>query len=146
METPVPTAIDAPVFDLAGGDALLDVPLVFEKSGKAIAGFKVVGANSQTYMDADRKLSIERMKRSAAREGKPIDMKTDDGAAEVHDAMHERHLTLATACIKDWYGFVKNGEKIPLDAEEARKALSIRPMWLTRVIAEIEGEKNFIGG
>src|SRR3989304_3788303 len=59
----------------------IDVPLLFGEDGEPTDGFKVLGANSQEYQDADRALKQRNVQRNARR-GRGIDALSKNGAEE----------------------------------------------------------------
>lgn len=123
-------------------DEVIDVPMLFDDDGKATDGFKVVGANSKTYQEVDRKWKLLNVKK-VARRGRDIDASTETGAAELVDMMAKREAAIAKACIVSIYGFTSEGEPAKLSDETLEAIFSARPRWRTKVVAAIEADQLF---
>ncbi len=122
---------------------LIDVPLLFDDNGEPTDGFKVVGANSQEYQDADRKWKLANVRKSARR-GRGLEASTETGAAELVDLMSRRERAIASACIKEIYGFTSNGVLAELSEDTLSAIFTARPTWCSKVVAQIEDERVFI--
>lgn len=130
---------------LAAAAVLIDVPVVFDEDGKAVSGFKVLGANSKEYQETDRKWRVQNVKKAAIR-GKGVDSKTDDGASEVIGALEKRDREIVNACIAELYGFTDGGEALALAPQNLDRIFVARPTWRSKVLAAIESEGNFTRG
>lgn len=122
---------------------LIDVPVIFDDEGKSTAGFKVRGADSIEYQQANRAHAVLGVKKTSRR-GRTIDGKTDTGAAELVDLAKKRAISIANACIVELYGFTKDGEPAPLNEQTLKEIFDARPTWLAKVLAAIENEQLFI--
>ena len=122
---------------------LIDVPLMFDDEGEAIAGFKVVSADSDDYQDVERAYRISGVKK-AARRGRGIDAKTDTGANELVDVLAKRERAILIACIKEQYGFTDGGQLAPLTPDTLDDIFTKRPTWRIKVLAAIESDQVFI--
>lgn len=119
-----------------------DVPVVFAADATPTVGFKVVGKNSPQYQAKRRQLALEGVKRAAVR-SKKVDTKTDDGAAEIVDAIDANETAIAVACTVGWYGFMNPSEPNP---EALLKVFTARPSWREQVLAAVENDANFFKG
>lgn len=124
-------------------DALHDVPVLFDEDGTALAGFKVVDANSKRYRDAKRKFDLINVKRSAVRR-KAIDAKTDEGAAALLDLAAEQRTDIAVECVVEWYGFKSGGVDVPPTPETLAKVFAAYPQWVELVNAKIAEGASFL--
>lgn len=125
-----------------GVAVLIDVPMLFNDNGDPESGFKVVGANSPEYQEADREWKLRGVLKSAHR-GRGIDASTKNGAEELVDLIAKRELTMACACIKEIYGFTDDGKPAVLNGATIATIFKARPTWRSKVVAAIEAEQIF---
>lgn len=121
---------------------LIDVALVLDDDGKPKSGFKVVGADSPEYQEADRAWRVRNVQKSARR-GHAIQAATENGAAELVNIAQKREFAIASACIKEIYGFTIDGEPAPLSEETLKTIFGKKPTWRLRVVMAIEAEQVF---
>ncbi len=135
------------MFDLStldqSTDLTFDVPVVFDADGNPLAGFKVVGRNSQQYRDAERALSIKAIKKMSIRKTAGDDLKTDAGATQYVEDAQSREMAMSVACVVDWYGFGKSGAAVPLTVEALTDVFSKRPTWMNAVSNAVTTDANF---
>lgn len=124
------------------GKELIDVPLLFDGDGRPASGFKVVGADSKQYQDADRAWKLANVRKSARR-GRGIDGATETGAAELVDLIAKREMAVCVACIVEIYGFTNDGEPAPLSEETLKAIFTARPTWRSKVAVAVESEQVF---
>lgn len=130
------------VKDLQAEQELIDIPLVFDEDGEPTDGFKAVGSDSDEYQEADRRWKVKSVRKSAHR-GHAIEAATETGAQELVSAVERREFAICAACIKEIYGFTKNGEPAPLNEATLKEIFERRPTWRTKVIREIEADRVF---
>lgn len=121
---------------------LIDVALVLDDDGNPKSGFRVVGADSPEYQEADRAWRVKNVQKSARR-GHAIQAATETGAQELVNLVQKREFAIACACIKEMYGFTNNGEEAPLNEETLKAIFTKKPTWRTRVVLAIEAEQVF---
>lgn len=138
-------AIDLSTLD-ASTEVTFDVPVAFDDEGSPVAGFTVVGKNSDQYRAALRKQNVIAVKKSMQRGGKAPDAKTDAGAAQFLDDTTARDLAIAVACVVGWYGFTRAGVDIVCSAEEVAAVFEKRPTWLEKVTSAVGTDANFTQG
>lgn len=127
-------------------EATHKVPVLFSEDGAPIAGFIIVGPNSEQLQDHERKLRISNISKASARKT-VIDAATEEGATLVVDNLTEGDHTRALAVIVGWYGFGEtedSNEDVPFDEEVTAQLLRDLPMWQKRVLAALEVEQNFM--
>jgi hypothetical protein len=108
-------------------------------------GFRVLGPGSAEYLAAERSIQIMNVKEAALRKT-AVDLTTDEGAALVADGGAKRRQVMIDHCVVGWFGFVKEGQPAEFDRAALGRLLKARPMWATRLMAEIENEANFGAG
>jgi hypothetical protein len=123
----------------------IDVPLMFDAEGNPTDGFKVVGANSEQYQEADRAWKLANVRKSARR-GRGIEASTETGARELVDLIAKREAAICAACIVEIYGFTIDGQLAPLHDETLKAIFSRRPTWRAKVVAAVESEQVFTQG
>lgn len=123
-------------------DDLIDVPLLFDEDGNPTHGFKVVGADSLEYQEAERKWKVNNV-RKTARRGRGIDAASEPGAKELVALTEKRELVLCAACLKEVYGFTVGGQPAPANEETLRAIFSKRPTWRFKMLSAIEAEQVF---
>jgi len=124
---------------------LIDVQLLFDDEGRSASGFKVVGANSKQYQEADRAWKLMNVRKSARR-GRGIDGATDTGAAELVDLIAKREMAICVACVVEIYGFTNEGQPAPLGEETLKAIFAARPTWRTKTAFAVESEQVFTQG
>lgn len=129
--------------DLTAATAeLIDVPLLFNEEGEPTDGFKVVGANSTEYQEADRQWRVKHV-RKAAHRGRQIEAATTQGAQELVAQAARHEFEICKACIKEIYGFTINGAPAPLNEDTLKEIFTKRPTWRVKVVTAIEAENLF---
>lgn len=126
-------------------EVTFDVPVAFDNEGTAIAGFTVVGKDSDQYRTAKRRQDVIAVKKSMQR-GKAPDAKTDVGAAQYLDDGQAREIAVVSACVVGWYGFTRSGVAIECSAAEVSAVLEKRPTWLEKVGVAVASDANFTQG
>jgi hypothetical protein len=121
---------------------LIDVTLVLDDEGNPVSGFKVVGADSEEYQEADRAWKVKNVQKSARR-GHAIQAASETGAMELVNLVAKREFTIAEACIKEIYGFESDGEPALLNSDTLKAIFSKKPTWRTKVVMAIEAEQVF---
>ena len=120
----------------------LDVPVTFDDEGTPIEGFEVVGPDSHQYQDADRKWRLRSVKRAASR-GRPVDSRSENGAAEVLNTTLAVQREIVFACVVGMYGFTDNGVPAEVNVKTLDVIFTARPSWLTKVYMAIEANVGF---
>ena len=120
----------------------LDVPIKFDADGNATEGFKVVSSNSPQYQDAERAYKQANY-RKAARRGRPIDARTDEGARELAAMVEEREIALACAVVVEMYGFTVGGAPAEVNGKNLKIIFTKRPSWRQKVLAASENDAVF---
>lgn len=120
----------------------IDVALVLDDEGKPQSGFKVVGADSPEYQEADRQWKVRNVQKSARR-GHAIQAATETGASELVNLIAKREFAIASACIVGIYGFTIDGADAPLSEETLKAIFGKKPTWRTKVVMAIEAEQVF---
>ena len=123
----------------------VDVPMLFDaETGEPTDGFKIVGPDSEQYQDADRKWRLRNVKRASVR-GRPVDGKTDDGAAEILDATTSVQKAIVYSCVVGIYGFTNDGVPAELSKATLDAIFALRPSWLVKVYIAIEAANPTTG-
>lgn len=126
-----------------GKDELIDVPVLFDDEGEPTDGFKVVGANSKRYQEVDRKWKLANVRRVALRR-QITNASTEEGAAELVDAVVRREAAIVKACVVELYGFTQDGKPAELTEATLTAIFTARPRWREKVIAAIEADSGFM--
>ena len=121
----------------------IDMPLLFDADGEPTDGFKIVGANSDQYQEADRIWKVKNVRKSARR-GRGIEASTETGASELVDLIAKREEAIAAACIVGVYGFTIGGMPAELNEATLKSIWAKKPTWRSKVVAAIENEALFI--
>jgi hypothetical protein len=121
-EAPAVPGLDLSAFTADPNDITHRVPLAFDKDGKAIAGYVIVGRNSDAYQAEEKRQRVESIKRRAAGEA-AIDTKTDSGARQLDDLVEQDDINIACAVVVDWFGVTKDGQPVPFDEDVAHGAI-----------------------
>jgi hypothetical protein len=124
---------------------VIDVAVKFDDDGKPTAGFKVVGANSKQYQEADRLWRLKNV-RASARRGRGLEASTQAGAAELVDMVAKREAAIAAACIVELYGFTHEGAPAQLNEDTLKIIFDARPTWRSKVVVAVESEQVFTQG
>lgn len=119
------------------------VPVLFDEDGEPIAGFVIVGKNSDEYRTAWAGVRAEGQKRAAKRKT-AIDATTDAGAAQLVGLIDCNQTRMALAVVVDWYGFTSAGAAVPFDKGLAAAAIEKYPTWQEKVSAALENDSNFL--
>lgn len=138
--TPAPAVTD--IADLGDAEATTKVDVIFSDDGEALSGFVVVGANSPQYQEATRKADVSSVRRSHLK-GRPIDPKTEDGAATLVDAGMKREMAIACGCVVGMYGFTSAGAPVEPTPAILKDLFTKRPTWRKRVVAAVESDAGF---
>lgn len=122
---------------------LHNVELLFNGDGVCIAGFRVLGADSEEYQTIDRAFKVSGVKKAAHR-GRGIDAKTDNGAEELINVLGSRDMALIVGCTKEIFGFDLDGVPATADAKTLKAIFDKRPTWKFKTLSVIEEERVFI--
>lgn len=122
----------------------LDVDVLFDEAGDAIAGFRILDSNSDEYRKAKRENEIAGVMRGSARK-KPIDLATESGAATALNLGNANTRKLALAITVDWYGFADKGKTLGFDRETLQRMLEARQSWADKIVAKAEEAASFLG-
>lgn len=120
----------------------IDVAVVLDDDGKPVSGFKVVGADSPEYQEADRQWKVRSVQKSARR-GHAIQAATENGAAELVNLVPKREFAICVACVVGIYGFNNGGVPMELSEETLKAIFDKKPTWRQKVVAAIEAEQVF---
>ncbi|QHJ00119.1 hypothetical protein GT347_20325 [Xylophilus rhododendri] len=128
---------------LNGAETTFRVPFLQSALGEPKVGFIIVGKDSPQFIECEKRMRIESVKRRALA-GKLIDTRTDEGAAELVGISIENEIRLAAAVTVGWFGFTDQSTEAPFDPALARKALEKRAAWRTAIMQALENESNFL--
>lgn len=139
------TKIDLIDISIAGvsEDSTHDVPVSFNDDGEAIAGFKVVDANSKRYRDAKRAFDVQAVKAATVRR-KAIDGKTDEGATALLNIGETQKLALIKACVVGLYGFGSGGKPVEPTDEVLTSIFARWPTLIDKVAEKINEASSFL--
>lgn len=119
------------------------VSVLFNEDGDHLAGFDIVGKNSEQYRAVIRATSVTAIKRSQTKK-QQIDGKTDAGAGQLYDLGEDRNTKIAKAVIVGLPGFVQNGAQLPVTEDVLNALFGKFPSWVDRIIAALEVDANFL--
>lgn len=136
-------------FDLANIASLAQVThkcgVIFDEEGNPTAGFIMVGKNSPQYINEQNAIRVENLQRSAARK-KDIDATKAEGAQVIIDKVEGNELRTACSVITGWFGFGQGGQEAEFDKDVVKQILEAAPQWKDKVLADLQGEANFMPG
>jgi hypothetical protein len=119
------------------------VNLIFDAEGAPLAGFYIVGKNSQEYQDEKARQRIEGIMRSNQR-NKQVDSATEEGAKIIAESIDKSEHSMAVAVTVGWFGFGEEGAAATFDRKVAEQILTQMPMWQTKVTQALEQDANFM--
>lgn len=119
------------------------VSVLFDDEGEHLAGFEIVGKNSEQYRAAVRETSVGAIKRSVQK-NKQIDAKTSEGAQTLFDLGEDRNLAIAMAVVVGLPGFVDQGAPVAATPAFLKTVFGKFPSWQDKVLAALEGDANFL--
>ena len=123
--------------------ATVDVPVLFNQDGDAIAGIRIVGKNSPEYRTQHHANRAEGYQRSA-KKSTAIDAATDEGADELVQVIDSNEKRIALAVAVEWWGFTSGGVEVPLDRAVLAVAYDKYPTWIDRVTAALGVDADFL--
>ena len=135
-------------FDLDRLDAptetvLHKVAVISDIDGNDKCGFFIDSKNCAEYQAATRFIRIDGLKRSAKRKSQ-LDTSTDEGAGVIAKFIEANEVILATAVVKDWFGFETKGVAATFDKATVSKMFAKYPTWKDKVTAALESDTNFL--
>jgi hypothetical protein len=120
-----------------------NVAVIKDEDGEDLSGFKIVGKNSPEYQAANNAVRIENIQRASKR-SKQIDSSTAEGAALLAKTVASNELTVALACVVDWFGFNMEGAPMDFDKNVVAKMFARYPQWQAMVSNALETDANFM--
>ena len=124
--------------------ATFDVVVGKTDKGEPV-GFRVLGSSSEPYAKARRDVEVMAVQASANRKA-PLDLTTNEGAAQAVDKGEQAKSAMLNACVVDWFGFTMDGKPAKFSAENLSRVLKVKPDWTDRLVREIENDANFTKG
>jgi hypothetical protein len=119
------------------------VPVVFDAEGKPLAGFYIVGKNSQEYQDEKARQRITGIMRAATRT-QQVDSSTEEGAKVIADSVDQSEHGMAVAVTVGWFGFGDEGQAATFDRKIVDTLLTQYPLWRTKISQGLEADGNFM--
>jgi len=127
----------------SSNEDLIKVEFEFDEDGNPTRWFRVLGANSDEYQEAERAWRVKNVQK-AARRGRAIEAATQTGAQELVLQTEKRELALITACLKEVHGFFfVNGDPCPANEATLKTIFKARPQWRFKTLQAIESEQVF---
>lgn len=126
------------------------VPVVINSDGEDVSGFIILGKDSDEFQNAQKKLRMEGVQKSAKRKTM-IDASTDDGAAKLTTLIEDQERRLALSVVVDWFGFSRKDADgqvvaVPFDKALVEHMFKVKPTWQAKVMAALEVDANFTKG
>lgn len=131
------------LLDATTKDITFDVAVITDEDGNPVAGFTIVGRNSEQGRAADKAVRVANQK-AAANRAKAIDSKTDAGAEKVVGIVEDQNLGRAAAVVVDWFGWTKAGVARPFDKAAVKGILSQKPTWVEKITVALNEDANFL--
>lgn len=139
----IASGFDIDLLDSSVEAVLHKVTVVSDIDGNDKCGFFIDSKNCAEYQAATRAIRIDGLKRSTKRKSQ-LDTSTDEGAGVIAKLIEANEVILATAVVKDWFGFETKGVPAIFDKATVSKMFTKYPTWKDKITAALENETNFL--